>query len=364
MKPSSSMNSMSSGKHVFFIQNERGRSSGQVNSMPAFSSIAVRYMSPLARSAFVSARSMRSTGASGASTNQSVPMGSSLSGSSGSGQSFAGGTGAAGTGFSATLQRGCGASLPCAGVVTAAVLVSAGDATCLGWSARSQAVSRTEQQMACFTSESARLPAAIRARYHGIRGPGDPPVVVGGLRYARGMGPHLVRCWLALAVAGCGAAAESPSTRTDHDPVPSSTVPPRGVRPNVDGPTESSGGGRDDDVAFVEQGCTEAPMRIVSMDCDPFQPQVGCDTGQGCQPYVRYPSSPCDPEVYGARCGWVGTATQGDSCSSEACAAGFLCIATGQGTQCAQICDLSADSGCPPGLVCGSIDIEGIGTCF
>jgi hypothetical protein len=125
-------------------------------------------------------------------------------------------------------------------------------------------------------------------------------------------------------------------------------------------PTQSA----QEQAAFVEQGCGDAPMRVVSMECDPFRPLEGCSDGQGCQPYVQYPASQCEPEVYGARCDWVGTATQGESCSLDACAAGFLCIATGQGTQCAQICDLSADSGCPPGLVCGGIDIEGIGTCF
>lgn len=138
-----------------------------------------------------------------------------------------------------------------------------------------------------------------------------------------------------------------------------------GVRPNVPPEAfeeEEPRTGESD--RFVEQGCGDVPERIAEMDCDPFQPLDGCATGQGCQPYVQYPSSPCEPEVYGARCDWVGTGTQGESCSLYPCAAGYLCIATGQGTQCARICDLSVDSGCPPGLVCGSIDIEGIGTCF
>jgi hypothetical protein len=193
------------------------------------------------------------------------------------------------------------------------------------------------------------------------------------------MGPGFVRSWLTVGrahcrvlgwvcvgwvVLSCGGSSEAPSQRRAGDPVPDDSFGFRGTRPNTTTPASTPSGSDDDEGAFIEQGCSEAPMRVLSMDCDPFRPLDGCSAGQGCQPYVRYPSAPCEPETYGSRCDWVGDRTQGESCSSEACAAGFLCIATGQGTQCAQICDLSANSTCPAGLVCGSIDIEGIGTCF
>jgi hypothetical protein len=173
--------------------------------------------------------------------------------------------------------------------------------------------------------------------------------------------------WLGLVlVVACGGESEEAVTRSENDVAPESSLaavvpldPPRAARQNSPLEPES-----DEGSTFLEQGCEQSTERISEMDCDPFLPDEGCPFGQACKPFVEYPESPCEPERFGARCDWVGDAVQGDPCNFDLCASGYLCIATGQGTQCAQICRISGPSGCPAGLVCGSLDIEGIGTCF
>jgi hypothetical protein len=79
---------------------------------------------------------------------------------------------------------------------------------------------------------------------------------------------------------------------------------------------------------------------------------------------VQYPSGPCDFEQYGSVCAPVGSGKQGDQCGSVNCAAGFVCVITGQGTECVQICELFGKDTCPNGLFCVPIDVEGIGGCY
>jgi hypothetical protein len=100
------------------------------------------------------------------------------------------------------------------------------------------------------------------------------------------------------------------------------------------------------------------------MSCDPFGSADQCDFGWACFPYVAYPSTDCEPERFGTRCEPAGEGTQGTPCEATPCAAGYLCIASGQGTVCAQLCELPGQSMCAPGLICGSVDIKGYGVCF
>ena len=68
--------------------------------------------------------------------------------------------------------------------------------------------------------------------------------------------------------------------------------------------------------------------------------------------------------MFGSVCAPVGTGKQGDACGGSNCAGGFVCVVTGQGTECVQICDLFGAAKCPPGLFCVPIAVEGVGGCY
>jgi hypothetical protein len=56
---------------------------------------------------------------------------------------------------------------------------------------------------------------------------------------------------------------------------------------------------------------------------------------------------------------------QGDPCGGgHYCSGGYVCVITGSGTQCVQLCNLKGISGCPDGLVCEPIDVKGFGGCL
>jgi hypothetical protein len=99
---------------------------------------------------------------------------------------------------------------------------------------------------------------------------------------------------------------------------------------------------------YVDPGCPDSAPPPPIKECDPFGPNT-CPTGEGCYPFVQYPTKPCDHEVFGAVCAPVGTGKQGDACGATNCAAGFVCVVTGQGTECVQLCDLFGAAKCPPG---------------
>lgn len=115
---------------------------------------------------------------------------------------------------------------------------------------------------------------------------------------------------------------------------------------------------------FNEEQCPEEVQRIESTECDPLGDQSQCGLGEGCYPYVHYPSSRCEPETFGTRCDTSGSGTQGERCAGERCAHGFLCVVTGRGTECAQLCRMPGPNTCPDGFICGSLDIDGFGVCI
>lgn len=142
-----------------------------------------------------------------------------------------------------------------------------------------------------------------------------------------------------------------------------------GVDGRADGNGGSSGhldGGKDALPDYVDPGCPDAGPPIYDYQCDPYAQFNGdCAPGEGCYIYVEYPSEPCASEVYGSFCGPQGGGVQGDSCGGGFdCAGGFVCVVTGSGTQCVQLCPLTGDDGCPAGLVCETIDVEGFGGCL
>ncbi len=114
---------------------------------------------------------------------------------------------------------------------------------------------------------------------------------------------------------------------------------------------------------FVDPKCPNTPPPNTAYECDVAK-QKGCKAGEACSPFVDYPTDPCDPETYGSLCIPAGTGTQGSACDGQrACAAGYICVITGAGTNCAKYCDLNNPSGCTDGLICDAVDVSGVGVC-
>lgn len=123
-------------------------------------------------------------------------------------------------------------------------------------------------------------------------------------------------------------------------------------------------GGSAGSAGYEDPGCPPQEPLPHQKECELFDGPSGCGFGLSCFPFVQYPTEPCGQEIYGTLCLPAGTGRQGDPCSGEPCAAAHVCVITGQGTQCAQVCPLTGEDDCPPGLVCGSVDVEGVGVCF
>lgn len=117
---------------------------------------------------------------------------------------------------------------------------------------------------------------------------------------------------------------------------------------------------------YVDPGCPDAPPPTTAFDCDPLAPPPGdCGEFEACYPYVEYPSAPCEAEVYGSYCRIAGIQTQGEECGSgDDCAAGFVCVVSGSGTQCVRLCSLTDPASCPNGQICEPIDVVGMGGCL
>ncbi|KYF53316.1 hypothetical protein BE08_40930 [Sorangium cellulosum] len=134
-------------------------------------------------------------------------------------------------------------------------------------------------------------------------------------------------------------------------------------------PVQNGEGGEDAGTVpleeYVDPGCPDVEP-ITDFACDPHDQSSGhCAPGDGCFIYVQYPAEPCGQEIYGAYCAPAGSGGQGDPCSGRGeCGAGFACVVTGSGTQCVQLCQLSGDDRCSPGLVCEPIDVAGMGGCL
>jgi hypothetical protein len=116
----------------------------------------------------------------------------------------------------------------------------------------------------------------------------------------------------------------------------------------------------------VDPGCPDQPPPIEDFQCDPYNQFNGdCASGEACYIFVDYPSEPCGQEIYGAYCFLEGSGGQGAPCNGGLdCQAGHVCVITGSGTQCVQLCNLFGNDGCPPGLLCEAIDVEGFGGCL
>lgn len=139
-----------------------------------------------------------------------------------------------------------------------------------------------------------------------------------------------------------------------------------GPGPSTTSTMTTSSGPADAFPDYTDPGCPDAGPPLYDYQCDPYAQDNGdCAPGEGCYIYVDYPDEPCGQEIYGAFCAPEGFGQQGEPCGGGFdCAGGFVCVVSGSGTQCVELCSLSGDDGCPPGLVCEPIDVEGFGGCL
>jgi len=118
---------------------------------------------------------------------------------------------------------------------------------------------------------------------------------------------------------------------------------------------------------YVDPGCPDVGAPVHINECDPFASTPTCPDGQGCFPFVDHPNGVgCDAQSFGTVCRPSGTGRQGDICGSaeQSCAAGFVCVVGSQpGKHCVQLCPVGEQSGCPAGMICGELDVEGYGVC-
>lgn len=169
---------------------------------------------------------------------------------------------------------------------------------------------------------------------------------------------------------GCGGIAEGDPAETTpvdagRDALPDATSTSTNSKPDAgkDASSDAAADVKDALPEYTDPGCPDAPPPKEEYECDPNGKPTGCGDGEACYPFVMYPSGPCQQETYGAQCVSPGSGGQGDPCS-DGCKANHVCVVSGQGTQCIQMCDLSAAVPCPDGLVCEPVDVPGIGGCI
>ena len=117
---------------------------------------------------------------------------------------------------------------------------------------------------------------------------------------------------------------------------------------------------------YVDPGCPDAGPPLMDFTCDPYHQHNGdCPGNEGCYIFSTPPQTLCGQETYGAICAPQGAGMQGAPCGgAQQCAAGFTCVVSGSGDQCILLCALMGTTGCPDGLVCEPIDVQGFGGCL
>jgi hypothetical protein len=166
--------------------------------------------------------------------------------------------------------------------------------------------------------------------------------------------------WIALlGVAACGGALADPSLVPDaghhmdagHDP--SMVDQMSGGVPRADAAT------MDAFPVYVEDACTDAPLEIPPLECDPFAANP-CPQGRACYPIPPHGTDACHPGRYGTMCLREGIGGQGAPCNDGTdCAGGFLCVKTGIGDMCVKLCKLDQFGSCMNGRICREVDVTG-----
>ena len=196
------------------------------------------------------------------------------------------------------------------------------------------------------------------------------------LRGLRGWG--LLGLVVALALA-CGGTVVEPAGQSTGGEGGSGAEGATGGTEPVDWPTWDAGqdawldAGADasEDVRsdYVDPICPDAATPPPLQQCDLTDPHADCPLGYACYPFVEYPdpNDDCSQEQYGTVCALEGSGVQGDPCgrTGNSCSAGYICVVTGAGTQCLQLCEVLGVSTCPPGLLCLQVDVQpGVGGCY
>lgn len=118
---------------------------------------------------------------------------------------------------------------------------------------------------------------------------------------------------------------------------------------------------------YLDPGCPDLGPPVEVNECDAFSVTPTCSFGLGCFPFVDHPlGEGCGAQRFGTRCRPAGSGRQGDNCGSggDSCASGFVCVVGSQpGKHCVQLCRIGEPHGCPAGLICGELDVEGYGVC-
>ena len=150
----------------------------------------------------------------------------------------------------------------------------------------------------------------------------------------------------------------------DENALPDGGAPLDGGSGGVkDAASDAPHDAKDATTDYVDPGCPDTGPPTMDFACNPVASVSGCGPGEMCSPFAQYPSAGCAQESYGAMCIPSGSGTQGDTCDFG-CQPHFTCVVSGQGAQCIRLCDLTAASPCPSGLVCEPIDVPGIGGCI
>ncbi len=111
--------------------------------------------------------------------------------------------------------------------------------------------------------------------------------------------PAYVLLILASTAFGCGGSIREegePGSETATDtPTDGRESGPDSGRPDVRPDSRPDTGVDTERDTFVDPGCPDAPPPPTEYKCDPFNP-TACKAGEGCYPYVIYPTEPCEHE--------------------------------------------------------------------
>jgi hypothetical protein len=172
------------------------------------------------------------------------------------------------------------------------------------------------------------------------------------------VGPLVVACGGTVNGGGLSSSAAGGPGAFDGGVVPGAGGATSDGGPSGSTPDASSG------QPYRDPGCPQQTKIQGTKECDPGT-QNGCFAGDECVPYVDY-GRDCHTETVGTMCIVAGSGVQGDDCTdpSVGCAAGYVCATSGTGLRCAALCDgTSTVTGCPPGLICVDLDVDGYYVC-
>ncbi len=166
----------------------------------------------------------------------------------------------------------------------------------------------------------------------------------------------------------CGSQPEQPVLvrQAGSEPAAAAEEPPAEREPDAGAPGGSPVEEEEPIEAFTDIECPPPPPAEASLACDAFNEPSGCAEGFACFPTVIYPTGPCEVERFGTVCAPAGEGRHGEQCETQRCSANHVCVSTGRGTFCVQMCGFEEPGAtrCPAGLLCQPIDIEGFGGCL